>query len=125
MMKSDRFTVAGLSPTNIMAMTKTKKSRKSFFDLTDAEKDEAVKEFDKPIPSGRLRPLSRKQREQFERMQRDTPHVSFRVYDGHREVVLCFDEDLLNQTLAYARKNKMSLPKVIDRALRGLLAFDD
>lgn len=103
--------------------TTTRKKTRSFFDLTDAERSEAVKEFDKPIPAHRLKALSKKQRERFDRAVADTPHVSIYVRDGRRDVIIHLDEKLLEQAKAFAKKNKTSLPKMIDRGLRGLISF--
>jgi hypothetical protein len=100
-----------------------RKRKKSFFELADEEKTEAVKEFDRPLPASRIRPLSRKQRLLWDRAKASTPDVSIHVQEGQTDIVIHLDPDLMAQAADYAAKNKTSLPKMIDRGLRGLLAF--
>jgi hypothetical protein len=97
--------------------------RKSWVKMTAAELVEATKQFDKPIPLSRTRPLSPRNRARWKRAQKSKPDVSIFVDGGHAEVLVHLDEDLLARARDYAKKNKTSLPKMIDRGLRGLLAF--
>jgi hypothetical protein len=99
-----------------------KKSDKHWWDLTPQERDEAVKEFDKPLPRGRTKPLSKKQRLLWERAQSE-PSVSIYVRDHHADIVIDLDDELLARAREFAKKKKTSLPKMIDQGLRGLLAF--
>jgi len=91
--------------------------------MTDEEREEAVKEFDKPIPFSRTRPLTKKQKLLWERARAAKPDVSIYVNDGHADLIIRLDEKLLVQAQAFAKKNKTSLPRMIDKGLRGLLAF--
>jgi hypothetical protein len=100
-----------------------KKSDQHWWDLTPQERDEAVKEFDKPLPPGRAKPLSKKQRLLWERAQASKPNVSIFVRDDRADIVIHLDDDLLARARAFAKKKKTSLPKMIDQGLRGLLAF--
>jgi hypothetical protein len=104
-------------------MARKKKTKKSFFELTDDEKTQVVREFDRPIPASRFRPLSKKQRLLWERARANKPDVSIYVGEDKTDVLIHLDPDLLAQARAFAAKNKTSLPKMIDRGLRGLLAF--
>ncbi len=106
-----------------MTTTALKKKTKNFFEMTDEERDEDVKQYDKPIPLSRMKPLSKKARERFERARANKPDVSIYVHDGRADVLIHLDDKLLAQASAYAKKNKTSLPKMIDRGLRGLLSF--
>ncbi len=101
-----------------------KQSARSFFDLTPAERDREVARFDEPIDLEKeTRPLTAKERALFERMVADKPDVSVFVRKGHLDVVVHLDDELMARASAYARKNKTTLPKMIDRGLRGLLSF--
>ncbi|MGH7213955.1 MAG: hypothetical protein ACREIT_04250 [Tepidisphaeraceae bacterium] len=79
---------------------------------------EATKEFDKPLPASRFKPLSRKERERFERARRAGGP------DVHRIHAFDIDPKLINDVTAYARRNKMTLSQVVERGLRGVLAFE-
>jgi len=104
-------------------MARKKAQQKSFFQMTDAEKTEAVKEFDHPLPARRFKPLSKKQRLLWDRAKANKPDVSIYVGETKTDVLIHLDPELLAQARAFAAKNKTSLPKMIDRGLRGLLAF--
>jgi hypothetical protein len=98
-------------------------SKKRWQDMTPQEQEAELKEFDKPIHPRDIKPLSKKQRLIWERMRASKPHVSIFVHDGRADVVIHLDDDLLRRATTFAKRNKTSLPKMIDRGLRGLLAF--
>jgi hypothetical protein len=58
-----------------------KKARKPYWEMTAAELAEATKEFDRPIPLSKTRPLTKEERAKFERMRRG-PKVSVHVMRG-------------------------------------------
>lgn len=101
-----------------------KQKTKSFLELTPAEREREVARFDQPIDIEKeTRPLSAKERALFELVRNDKPEVSILVHDGRQDIVIKLDDELLAQAKAFARKNKTTLPKMIDRGLRGLLSF--
>ena len=100
-----------------------KKQHKSFFQLSDAEREEELKQFDHPIPAHRMRPLNKKERLLWERARAQKPDVSVYIHEGHTDIVIHLEPEILAQARAYAKKNRTSLPVMIDRGLRGLLAF--
>ena len=101
-----------------------KKASRSFFDLTPEERDREVARFDRAIDVDKeTRPLTAKQRALFERAVADKPDVSVFVRKGRVDVLIHLDDDLMARANAYAKKNKTTLPKMIDRGLRGLLSF--
>lgn len=101
-----------------------KQKTRSFLQLTPAEREREVARFDRPINIEKeTRPLSAKERALFERLCDDKPRVSILVHDGRQDIVITLDDELLAQAKAFARKNKTTLPKMIDRGLRGLLSF--
>jgi hypothetical protein len=55
-----------------------KKATKPYWEMTAAELAEATKEFDKPIPWSKTRPLTKAERERFERA-RATPSRSIYI----------------------------------------------
>lgn len=96
----------------------------SFFELSPEEREREVAKFDEPIDIERdTRPLTRAERAEFDRWVADKPHVSLYVSNGQRDYIIHLDDELLKQAAKFAKKNKTSLPKMIDRGLRGLLAF--
>ena len=108
-------------------MTKKPRSKKkrSFFDLTPEERDREVAQFDEPIDIERdTRPMSVKERALFERMMADKPEVVIHIRNGRHDYIVKLDDDLLAEATKFARKKKTTLPKMVDRGLRGLLAFE-
>jgi len=101
---------------------KAGKKEKPFWELTDAERDELVKAYDKPIPLSKTRPLTREQRAKFERM-RAAPHRSIFITKSDNGVFVRIDPELLQRSAKYAADHKMSLSDVVNRSLRGLLAI--
>jgi hypothetical protein len=97
-------------------------SKKRWPDMTPAEQEAQLKQFDKPIDPRDVKPLSKNQRLLWDRMRASKPDVSITVHDGRTDVLIHLDDDLVLRAAAYAKKNRTTLPKMIDRGLRGLLA---
>jgi hypothetical protein len=53
----------------MMKRKKKQPKQKQYWEMNAAELAEATKEFDKPLPPGRTRPLSKSERARFERMR--------------------------------------------------------
>jgi hypothetical protein len=112
-----------------MKATERKKSagtakRRSFFDLSPEEREREVAQYDSPIDIERqTRPLSAKERAQFKRMQEDKPHVSYFINGGKVEIRISLDDDLMTKIQAYAKQHRTTLPKMVERGLRGLISF--
>jgi hypothetical protein len=96
------------------------KPSKSYWEMNVDELAEATREFDRPTSPSRLRPLSKRERERFERAQR-SPYVSVFVGDGNRLVTVAIDDALLRQSDEYARKHKLSRSELIALGLQKLL----
>ena len=90
--------------------------------MSGAEKTQAVKEFDRPIPPNRMKPLTKKQRLLWERARAAKPDISIYVHEGRTDVRIHLDPELMTEARAYARKNRTTLPNMIASALRGFLA---
>jgi hypothetical protein len=100
--------------------------KRSFFDLTPEERERDVARFDRPIDIDReTRPLSAKERALFERMFAADSTATVHVKNGRRDVVVQIDDQLWDEATAFARRKKTTIPKMIDRGLRGLLAFEE
>lgn len=97
--------------------------RKQFWEMNADELREATKEFDAPLDPSKFRAMSSSERKKFER--KDGPGLSLFLRDGGCDVSILLDDDLMHRAKVYARKHKMTLPKMIDRAVRGLLAFSE
>jgi hypothetical protein len=94
--------------------TNKKQSRKSFFDLTPAERDREVARFDQEIDIEKeTRPLTARQRAIHDRLR------------GHPNAVypLPLDAKLLGEASKAARKSGMSLEQFIVEGIRGMVAF--
>ncbi len=118
-------------------MTKRKPTAalaKPYWEMTAAELAEATREFDGPISFAQTRPPSKQMREREARARRG-PSGSIRekpktarqpaaaIAVGPHELVVQLDDDLLARATEYARRHKTTLPAMLDRGLRGLLAF--
>lgn len=106
-----------------MARLKSKTMRKPWTQMTTEELAEATKEFDKPLPPGSTRPLSKAKRAEFERMQR-APYrsVYVQVSTGKTKAIKVeMDEELLRRSTEYAERHEMSLSEFINRSVRGTL----
>ena len=90
--------------------------------MTDAERDEYVKQFDKPIPLSKTRALTKQERQQFERSQR-SPHRSIFIMKDADGIFVRIEPDVLRRSSRYAAEHKMTLSEVINRSLKGLLAI--
>lgn len=95
--------------------------KKAFWEMSTEELAEATQEYDDPQTTPAGRPLSKAEREEFERAQRG-PHVSVFVGDGDRLVTVAIDEALLRETDKYARKNNLTRSELIEQSLRKMLS---
>jgi hypothetical protein len=90
--------------------------------MTTEELAEATKEFDRPVPPSRTKPLSRQERAEFERMRR-SPHRSVFVTERANEIIVQLDPELMSRSMRYATHQRLTLSEVINRSLKGLLAI--
>ncbi|MGB7156912.1 MAG: hypothetical protein WBD40_02530 [Tepidisphaeraceae bacterium] len=96
-------------------MKKANAARKSWGAMTPAELAEATKEFDRPLPASRFRPLTKAERAEWERMKR----AGLRG----REIgkTLLINPELLSEAEAYAKRMKISINEVIELGLRKVI----
>jgi hypothetical protein len=109
-------------------MKKSKKTTKkrSFFDLTYEEREREVARFDKPIDIEReTRPLTARERARWNRIMAAKTYESVYIHGGQVDRHIHVDEDLVEQLKVFGKKKRMSLAQVVDRGLRGLLAFGE
>jgi hypothetical protein len=99
------------------------KRQKPYWEMSRDELREATKEFDGPVDLAKTRPLSKKERAEWERMS-SGPAYSIRVYGGKkRAVTIRLDEDLISWSETYAKRHKMTRDDVIARSLRSIQSF--
>jgi hypothetical protein len=79
---------------------------------------QATREFDKTIPASRRKPMSKAQRERFQRALRNGGRI-------RQTTLLGIDGRLLTAAAAYAKRNGMSLSAVLERGLRRELAVQE
>ncbi|HWB53408.1 MAG TPA: hypothetical protein VG722_04420 [Tepidisphaeraceae bacterium] len=92
--------------------------KKPYWKMSADELAEVTKEFDRPLPPERFKPLSKAERARFERARRAGGLRVRRLYE------LGMDDELLDEAVEYARRKKLSVSQVVERGIRGLLAFD-
>lgn len=96
-----------------------KKRTKPYWEMNAAELADATKEFDKPLPASRFKPLSKSERERFERARKAGGS------DIKRLLAFDVDEKLLMEATVFARRKNLSLMQVVERGLRRELAVKD
>jgi len=105
-------------------MKKTK-SQKPYWEMTARELAEATKEYDNEIPSEKLRPLSKKERERWER-SKEQPSRSIYILNtkrgGIEPLLVELDGALIREMDIYVRDHHLTRKELIERALRGALA---
>jgi hypothetical protein len=100
---------------------KNKNRKKSWGKMSAAELAAATKQFDKPLASTAIRPLSRRNRARWERAKK----AGFKsVYVGKKEkLVLEVDADWLERFDRRAAEHGMTRKELISRGLRSAMAF--
>jgi hypothetical protein len=99
-------------------MKRLKSRNKPYWEMSAAELAAATKEFDKPLPASRYRPLTKAARARFERALRAGSQI-------RRLDELGLDLRLLSEAAAYAKRKGMPLSKVLERGLRRELAVQE
>jgi hypothetical protein len=97
---------------------KRTRQTKPYWEMTAEELAHATREFDKPISASRRKPLTKAERERFQRALRTGARV--RRLDG-----LGIDGSLLSAAAAYAKRKGISLNAVFERGLRRELAVQE
>jgi hypothetical protein len=101
---------------------KSKKKEKPYWEMTAAELAEATREFDKPVPFAKTRPLTKEEAKEFERLRR-SPHMSVFITRGSDATFVRIEPDLLERCTRYAAEHGMTLSEVINRSLKGMLTM--
>jgi len=101
------------------------KATKPYWEMSLDELREATKEFDKPIPMSRTRPLTKVERKRFERARASGVRSIFISRGRPKKITLKLDEKLLLRSNDYAARHNMTLAEVIERSLRSALTFAD
>jgi hypothetical protein len=96
-------------------MAKSKKTTKSFFEMTPTERDAAVKQFDRESLFEETRPLSPKGKVLWELAKRRRGRP--RLGAGAVKVLVTFDPALLERVDAYAKDANLKRSQLIARAL--------
>jgi len=89
---------------------------KPYWKMTTEELAEATKEFDKPIPASRMRPLTKAERARWERARRS----------GGKNVSLVTVElpsSLFHRIAEYAKERDLTISEVMQKGLDSALAF--
>ena len=105
-------------------MKKSPKTKKPFWEMTAEEREKATRKFDRPIPLSKTKPMTKREREQFERMQK-APHVSVYIRRSPDDVIVKLDPDVRERSIRYAAAHKLTLSDLVNRSLKGLLTAVD
>jgi hypothetical protein len=98
---------------------------KPYWRMNESELAEATREFDGEIPAKKLRPLTKQERERWERSKRlpsRSVYVMLSDKEGVEPVLVELDGELVRRMDAYAKEHKMSRSELIERGIRGALA---
>jgi hypothetical protein len=107
---------------------KKAKPTKPYWKMTRAELAEATKEFDREIPANKLRPLTKAERERWERATEQPSRSIYIMSSDDPDVEPVFvelDRELVRRMDACAKERKMSRTELIDRGIRAFLAFSE
>ncbi len=98
------------------------KQRKTFFDLTEAEKERAVARFDREFVIEESRPLTAAQRAAWERAKRKRGRP--RRGKGAQVISVSVERGLLEASDKLAAKKRITRATLIARGLRAVLAAE-
>lgn len=98
-----------------------KQASKSFFEMTAAERAEDVKQYDKPIPRSNVRPLTKAERERFERARAGPVRHLFASPAKKRKITLAVNEVLLAKMDRLAEERGVTREQIIEHSFRTLL----
>jgi hypothetical protein len=101
-----------------------KNIEKPYWEMTAEELATSTKQFDRPIPSSKTRPISSAERARFEKSRR-APHYSVFVTKDADGIFVRLTPDILRRSARYAAKHKLTLSDVINRGLKKLLAVSE
>ena len=85
--------------------------------MTADELADATREFDRPVSAARTRPLTRVERQRWERARGAGGRGARRV------VVVPLDDELFRRAGDYAKRRKLSLADLVARSLKSTLSF--
>lgn len=97
------------------------KPKKPYYEMNLEELREATAEFDKEFIADEFRPLTAKERAQWERIKRKQPGRP-RTGSGAKVVSVSIEQSLLNRTDRLARKKGVTRASLIARGLKAVLA---
>ncbi|MBI4586367.1 MAG: hypothetical protein HY717_20350 [Planctomycetes bacterium] len=95
---------------------------KPFTKMTASELADATREFDKPSPPGRFRPMTARERRQWERAKRGRGRPSKAPGQKAVRVLLTIQPTLLAEADAFARRHGLSRSDLFARGLRIVFA---
>ncbi len=98
---------------------KSNGTKKPWGKMSASELAEATREFDRPLPRSRYKPLSKSERDRFERAR------SAGALRARSVNAMDLDPKLLREAQAYARRKKLTMSQLVERGLRRELAVAD
>jgi hypothetical protein len=102
------------------------KKQKPYWKMNARELAAATKEYDRPIPAHKTRPLSKHEREQWERSKSQPSRSVFiveRDADGTEPILLRLDDDLVRRMDECARLHHLTRSELVEKGIRSALAF--
>ena len=96
-----------------------KQKAKKFLELSDAEKTEAVREFDREFVADSFRPMTAADRACWQRIKRKPGRP--RQGKGHKVISVSVEKELLKQSDALAKRLGVTRAALIAQGLQGVL----
>jgi hypothetical protein len=106
-----------------MAQTTRTSRKKKYWEMTVAEMRAATKQYDRPIPVSKIRPMTKGERQKFDAMRRGGVRSIFIHDRPRRDITVKVSEDTLRRCQEYADRHHLSLSDVIDLGLSTAFRF--
>jgi hypothetical protein len=102
---------------------KKEKKQKPYWEMTTSELAEATREFDGPIDSSKLRPLSKAERAKWDRARKGPWRSIYVIQSGgpKKAVTLKLDEELIRRSTELAAERNLTLAELVAKSLHGML----
>jgi len=102
-----------------MAKRKKRSPIERFLRMSDAQKDAAVAEFDRPINPAKLRPLNAAERKQWRRIKRKLGRPV--VGEGAQTIAVTVERSLLRRADRYAKQHALKRAEMVARGLELMM----
>ena len=99
-----------------------KRKQKPYWEMTTEELAAATAEFDEEHVEDKFRPLTPKERAEWERIRANL--IAEKDRNGEKVIAVRLDKKLLHRCTALAKKKRISRDALITRGLKAILAAE-